>query len=757
MLAPLPQIDPNQSIVLDLETCDPELKFTAPGYISNVGFVAGIAINVKEGSWYIPINHYNYAGNYDIKEVREWLNKICSANTDKVFHNGQYDIGWLKHIGVELHGNIYDTLLAFPLLDENRFSYQLDAIGKDYFNEGKDEEALATAVIEAIGDKKTRKVRIRLKEQMTNKAAHYLPFIQAKERISQFYDLWPKEVQDRYMVLGYESDKRGHTEFKVPCTRQADIKGLLWYADPEEMGTYPIQDVKLTRKAYEYAKQKIKEEQLEEVMNLENELLPSLLEMRCDGVRINMDKAIDLDVQYTSEIDALQKRINNLCGFEVNVNVDDDLIKICTKFGLEYAKTAKGNPSFTNETVPKDDKGIFDAILQIRKYFKARDTYIRGYIFGCTIDGWLHGQYNQLKSDDGGTVTGRLSSSNPNMQNMPNPKSSQIGKDIRSLFLPDNENEKWLSMDYSGQEPKMLVNAVIARDNAMALEDLGMDRYDREHFKGASLARAPEFSGREADFHTAVATICMKQEFDLVGKEYTSEELKKAAKEFRPKAKSIGLGVMYGSGNQKIAEEMTKKGFPMTADQAAFIRNSIYEGVPFLATLNNTIMKEAQAYGFIRTILGRKGRFDKWEVPNFDPKERLTMGFHLFNSKNEAMKWRNDNIRKYPNLSSRPQRALTYKALNKYIQGSSADQTKTAMLHLYKRNNLTLNVLDILYRRVPNFAPPKFKTQVHDEVNISIVKGEKASWYQDVMEHCIPMNVEVVAEPVICNNWAEAK
>ena len=759
MLPPLPEINPNQSIVLDLETCDPELKFTAPGYISNVGFVCGIAIDVAEGSWYIPVGHKN-GENYPLQSVVTWLNDICSADTDKVFHNGQYDIGWLKYIGVELHGHIFDTMLAFPLLNENRHSYQLDSIGKDYFGQGKEEEALATSVIKALGDTKTRKVRIRLKESedVMRICGKYKPFIEAKERVSQLYDLWPKEVQDKYMVLGYESDKRGHTEFKVPCTRQADIKGLLWYCDPnpDEMGTYPIQDVRLTRKAYEYAKDHLKKEDLERVMGLENELLPVLLEMRCSGVRIDMDKAMALDIHYTKEIDRLQNEIDELCGFPVDVNIDSDLIRICEKLGLEYKKTAKGNPCFSAEEIPKDKYGIFDRVLAIRKLFKARDTYIRGYIFGCTIDGWLHGQYNQLKSDDGGTVTGRLSSSNPNMQNMPNPKASQIGKDIRSLFLPDNADEKWLSMDYSGQEPKMLVNAVILRDNDLWKESTGIRKPGDELFAGANLARSPEFSGREADFHTAVATICVKEEMKIQRRELTDEELKKAAKEFRPKAKSIGLGVMYGSGNKKVAEEMTKKGFPMTADQAGDIRHNIYEGVPFLATLSAKIMAEAQTQGYIRTILGRKGRFDKWEIPNRNERQRERMGFLLFDSQEEARTWRKEHINEF-NEMRMPVRAFTYKALNKYIQGSSADQTKTAMVHLYKRNNLALNTLDIFYRRIPDFEPPKFKTQVHDEVNISMVKGESATWYQDVMEHCLPMEVEVVAEPVVCANWAEAK
>ena len=750
----LPKINPNQPIAVDLETCDPELKTTAPGYISRVGFVAGIAICAEEGSWYIPIQHAE-GQNYDKEQVIEWLNHTLSGDTEKIFHNAQYDVGWLHYMGVQLHGRLFDTMLAAPLLNENRFSYQLDSLGKIYCGEGKYEEALHMAVEQKFGDTRTHKTIIRLKENVSDVCANYPEFIKAKQRVSQFYDIWPKEVQDRYDVIGYETDKKGHDLFKVPCRREADIKGLLWAVDPEEMGTYPIQDVDLTMKLYKIFKKEIAEEKMTDLMAMENDLILPLLEMRTAGVRIDMDKAVDLDRRYTKEIQSIQIKINQICGFPVDVNIDSDLIKICDKFNLKYKKTPKGNPCFSSEAVPKDELGIFDSVLQIRKYFKARDTYIRGYVFGSTIDGWLHGQYNQLKSDDSGTVTGRLSSSNPNMQNMPNPKSSQIGKDIRGLFLPDNKDEMWLSMDYSGQEPKMLVHTAIMLDKYY--ESISTVKKE-EYIPGGALARTEEFRGRSADFHSSVSKICMKREFEIAHHEYTEEELKKAGKEFRPKAKSIGLGTMYGSGDKKIAEEMTKKGFPMTSVEAHGIRENIYAGVPFLNYLNRRLMDVAASRGYIKTILGRRGHFDLWECPIWDKDEKeAAAGENLnFKSRQEAFAWYNENKEKFTTMR-RPQRAYTYKALNKYIQGSSADQTKTAMLHLYKRGDLDLNALDIYYRRIKDFEPPKFKTQVHDEINVSLVKGEEASWYQDIMEHCIPLEVDVVADPVVCTRWSEAK
>lgn len=1068
----LPKINPNQPIAVDVETCDPELKISAPGFISKVGFVAGIAVATETESYYIPIHHAK-GYNYDEKEVVDWLNEVLSADTDKIFHNSQYDMGWLNYIGVQLHGRVFDTMLAAPLLNENRFSYTLDSLGKIYCGEGKFEEALKMAVAEEFDGVRTRKAIIRLKEDAP--CMKYEPFFDAKKRTSQLYDLWPQEVKDRYEYCGFEVSKTGQKDYLVPHKRNEDIKALLWACDAESMGTYPIQDVELTFKLYKIFKKELEKENLTKLMELENELVAPLLETRLQGVRIDMPRSVELDQKYTAELDALQTKLNTLAGFEVDVNIDDDLIKICDKFNLKYARTEKGNPSFKAEVAPKDDMGIFETVLKIRNYLKARDTYIRGYIFGCTIDGWLHGQYNQLKSDEGGTITGRLSSSCiaegtpialpggykniediepgdqvycyredgtvtisevlnkfdkgikpcvelkwqssgngqtgslictpdhliktkregwvpagklkrydkmyhlkralqangryrlygancymeteeqcikreyfkadskmhihhidlnkennsldnlqiltheehcrlhgylrepdpspmlavprvhllgkdnpkylkvtkeeleklvrdakgvitkipmdfdtfkkhcadegfdykkvageyrneyiqlteeavlkalhenngsivkarkalgvgyinfrrfckqheisynhtvssvrpvgdrhvwdievrdhhnfiageicvhncPNMQNLPNPKSSQIGKDIRGLFLPDSEDEMWLSMDYSGQEPKMLVHTVIALDKAM--RKIGNGRADVEYVPGAKIAQTDEFRSRKADFHTAVAAICMKQECNLMHLNPTPEEFKKMVKDFRPKAKSIGLGVMYGSGDGKIAEEMTKKGFPMTKTEASDIRRNIYSGVPFLSYISDYLMKKAERRGYILTILKRRGRFDLWECPMYDKEKQKEIKYANFGfpSQEKALEWYNENRKKYDIQA--PKRASAYKALNKYIQGSSADQTKTAMLHLYKKGNLELNTLDIFYRRIPKYAPPKFKTQVHDELNLSITKGENVQQYQYIMEHCIPLEVEVVADPVVCTRWSEAK
>jgi len=754
----LPNIDPHQPIAIDLETCDPELRTLAPGYVCKVGFVAGFAIAAKEGSFYIPVGHLE-GYNYDMIRVVEWLNKILSADTDKVMHNAQYDLGWLKYVGVQVHGKVFDTMLAAALLNENRRVYSLDSIGQEYLGEGKNEVALESAVKAKYANVKAHKTKIRLKEK---NVSDYTPFYEAKIRICPHFDLYPPEIQNHYDIVGHELDKHGHALFKVPTRTERDIKGLLWSVNADTMGSYPIQDVDLTYRLYKHFLPLLQQQNLMTVMDLENELLPCLLEMREQGVKIDLKKAEEIDKDYTQQLLSAQKELDDIAGFNVNVDAETTLVQLCEKLNLKYQLTAKGSPCFDKNNCPQHK--AFDLVLKIRALNKARNTYIRGYFFAMSYNGRIHGQYNQLKSDEGGTVTGRLSASNPNLQNIP--ARGEFGKIMRTMFIPDSSDEEWLCMDFSGQEPKMLVNLVLMLDNILGtkkIKDEVTGEIRIEHttgFPGADLARKPEFSGRKADFHTAVAKICMDTENKHNGVNVSEEELNQQAAAFRSKAKSIGLGTMYGSGPAKIAEGMQAKGVPITVEEARDLRNQVLTAIPFLDAVNKYVMELAKRRGYVLTLLKRRGRFDIWEIPLWDI-DRGSVPTPYFKSMEEANKWMYsaDGIgfaQKYKCTFGRPQRAFSYKALNKIIQGSSADQTKTAMLHLYKRNQMEIPALDIYYRR-SNIEPPKMRVQVHDEINFSIRPGENIDWYQDTMEHSFPLQVESVAEPGTGKTWAEAK
>lgn len=754
----LPNINPNQPIAIDLETCDPELLTLAPGYVCNVGFIAGIAIAAEEGSFYIPIGHTE-GENYNRDTVIQWLNNILSADTDKIFHNAQYDLGWLKYAGVQVYGQIFDTMLAAALLDENRKTYSLDSVGSEYIGEGKNEAALEAAVKAKYANTKTHKTMIRLRE---NTYFDYKPFYEAKIRVCPHFDLYPDCIKEKYEIVGYQKDSYGHELFKVPTTTQKDIKGLLWSIDAEAMGSYPIQDVDLTYRLYKHFLPLLQQQNLMTVMNLENELLPCLLEMREQGVKIDIYKAIEIDKDYTQQLEQAQKELDEIAGFPINVDAETTLVALCDKLNLKYGLTPKGSPCFDKNSCPKHP--AFDLVLKIRALNKARNTYIRGYFFTMSFNSRIHGQYNQLRSDEGGTVTGRLSGSNPNLQNIP--ARGEFGKIMRTVFISDTPDELWLCMDFSGQEPKMLVNLVLMLDRLFGTktikdENTGEIRYEHTpSFPGAELARKPEFAGRKADFHTAVARICMEAENKHNGVTVTEEELAAQAKAFRTKAKSIGLGTMYGSGPAKIAEGMVAKGVPITVEEARDLRNQVLTAIPFLDAVNKYVMDLAKRRGYVLTLLKRRGRFDIWEIPLWDV-ERGSVTPPYFKSMQEANKWLTtadaaDFKKKYKCSFGRPQRAFCYKALNKIIQGSSADQTKTAMLHLYKRNHMDVKSLDIYYRRT-DIIPPKMRTQVHDEINFSIQPNEDIKWYQDTMENSFPLEVESVAEPNTGKNWSEAK
>ncbi len=140
----LPDLSSASRIAVDLETKDPNLRVSGPGWATGSGHVTGIAIATDGWSGYLPIRHEG-GGNLDAGFVFRWLNKSLSTNCDKIFHNALYDVGWLRREGITLNGKIQDTVIAAPLIDENRRQYSLNSLGLDYCKEIKDETLLTEA------------------------------------------------------------------------------------------------------------------------------------------------------------------------------------------------------------------------------------------------------------------------------------------------------------------------------------------------------------------------------------------------------------------------------------------------------------------------------------------------------------------------------------------------------------------------------------------------------------------------------------
>ena len=126
-----PDLSSYKEICIDLETCDPDLTTKGSGWATGNGHIIGIAVAVEDGSWYFPIRHEN-GSNLDPKRTLKWLQDVLAVDRDYIFHNASYDVGWLFYEGLKISGRIVDTMVASPLLDENRFSYALNALGRDY-------------------------------------------------------------------------------------------------------------------------------------------------------------------------------------------------------------------------------------------------------------------------------------------------------------------------------------------------------------------------------------------------------------------------------------------------------------------------------------------------------------------------------------------------------------------------------------------------------------------------------------------------
>jgi len=155
-----PDLSEEKEIAIDLETCDPSIKEPGPGWARGEGYVLGVAIAVEGWKGYFPLRHENGGGNFDENILKRQVQKIMALPCDKVFHNAAYDVGWLRWWGVEVKGKIIDTLIAAPLIDENRFQYTLNVLGRDYLQETKSEAGLYEAAREWGVDAKSEMYKL---------------------------------------------------------------------------------------------------------------------------------------------------------------------------------------------------------------------------------------------------------------------------------------------------------------------------------------------------------------------------------------------------------------------------------------------------------------------------------------------------------------------------------------------------------------------------------------------------------------------
>tara|TARA_X000001382_G_scaffold64317_2_gene44573 strand:+ start:454 stop:2355 length:1902 start_codon:yes stop_codon:yes gene_type:complete len=600
-----PDLTGYKDVAVDLETYDPNIKTLGPGWARKDGHIIGIAVAAGEYKGYFPIRHEN-SHNLDPKFTLKWLKKqMAVPDMNVIMHNATYDAGWMRAEGIEIQGRIIDTMITGALVDENRWSFGLDAMARDYVQLRKNERLLQAA---------------------------------AKE--------WG-----------------------------VDPKAEMYKLPPKYVGAYAEQDAVATLKLWDALKVQLEEQELWHIWNVETDLIRCMLDMRTNGVRVDLDKADKNKKLIRAKTKELRSFIEKEAGMKVDIWASASIQKMFDKMDMEYFTTEKGAPSFTKSFLIDHPSKVCQALVKLREFDKADSTFIDS-ILRHEHNGRIHTELHSTRRDEGGTVTGRFSSSNPNLQQIP-ARDPDIKKMIRGLFIPE-DGCQWGSFDYSSQEPRLLVH--FAASVPVGLRHSVVDNI------------VDEFNTGDVDLHQMVADL---------------------ASITRKEAKTVNLGIMYGMGVAKLADQL---GIP--ADDAKSLIRKHREKVPFVKGLADLATKQASDNGQIRTLLGRKCRFHLWEP--------LTFGVGKPLPHDDAQKEYGKQIK----------RAFTYKALNRLIQGSAADQTKKAMLDCYNEGLTPM-------------------LTVHDELCFNIDDEAQVGKIKELMETGVPLKVPSKIDVDIQPDWGD--
>jgi len=488
-----------------------------------------------------------------------------------------------------------------------------------------------------------------------------------------------------------------------------DPKADMWMLPARYVGSYAEQDSRLPLDILRKQERIIDEKNLWGIYDLESRVLPALVYLRRKGVRIDQDQLNKVEIWAESEEARLIAEIKTATG--VSLSLDDctttsKIIPIIKHLGYEPGITDTGNPSVDKQVLANIDHPAIRALERARKMNKLRTTFCAS-VRRHQINGRVHCTYNQLRmpreqsDDESGAAYGRLSCQTPNLQQQPS--RDDFSPMWRAIYLPE-EGDLWASNDFSSQEPRMTLHYALSSPTAIGLEAWNVAKVAQETF----------LAEPRTDVHAMMGEM-------IQGRTPTKQE--------RSEAKTIFLGLCYGMGAKKLcrqlglplkwvvrgiedrwtlyeygtpeAEEMERQGmepFQVSGDEGVELLRRFDDKVPYVRKLAKAVETKAKKRGRIKTILGR--------------------GCHFPPSDDGGYEW-------------------AHKGLNRLIQGSSADQTKLAMVLLYENG---FNLLG----------------QVHDELMLSVKTEEEAKEAAYIMENCLPLKVPTVVDVEVGESWGES-
>ena len=362
-------------------------------------------------------------------------------------------------------------------------------------------------------------------------------------------------LADKY--LNYEMKAYKDLVKKGEDFSSVDIESAAFYASEDAIIT-----LKLYNKFLQIFKEKSLNKLLQEAKDVEFPFINVLIAMEQEGIKVDPNYLNSLEIELSNRLKNLTKEIYSLAGSEFNINSPKQLGAVLfEKLGLKGGKKTKTGYSTNEATLQKlkDSHPIIEKVLEYRELQKLLSTYIKPLIKLSQKDKNSRVYTTFLQT---GTATGRLSSKEPNLQNIP--VRTSLGRKIRKAFIA-KEGFKLLSIDYSQIELRLLA-----------------------HFSGdKTLLDAFE---RDEDIHLATA-------IKLFGKE--------EAKDKRDFAKSINFGLLYGMGPRKLSNELN-----ISTTKAKEIIENYFEAFPTIKEYIQKVQNEVIERGFVETLLGRRRYFD---------------------------------------------------------------------------------------------------------------------------------------------------
>lgn len=629
-MSDLPSWRGARRVGIDTETRDPHLKQLGIG-VRRGGYVVGISFAIEDGpKHYLPIRHEGGDNLPEEGVLRYLRDNGAILEGDVVGANLSYDLDYLWEEGIEFPRVKYyrDIQIADPLIYELHQSYSLDNISKRHGLPGKSEDLL----------------------------------------------------------------KRAAQAFGV------GVKDGLWKLPARYVGPYAEDDAELPLRTLRRQERLIDKEDLWDIYNLESQVLPVLVRLRRRGVRIDVTELSRIEEWTLEQETAALEKIHVATG--VRINTGDvwkagAIAPALEAIGIKLIKTSTGKPSIHKDMLAEIDHPVAKALAWARKTNKLRTTFaasIRTYM----TNGRVHCTFNQMareteSGDQKGARYGRLSATNPNLQQQP--ARDKFASMWRGIYLPE-DGALWNCNDYSQQEPRWTTHFAAVMD-----------------LPGAREAAQAYHDDPDLDNHQFMA--------DLTGIP-------------RKPAKDIYLGLCYGKGGAAMCRDL---GLPTrwacaigqrrdrrvvyfeTRDDAVkersehehsyvweaageegqSILNTFDNRAPFIRQIAKKAEAKAKRCGFIQTPSGRKLHFPERRDGSYD--------------------W-------------------VHKALNRLIQCTSAEQIKRAMVEVDR-------------------AGHHMMLQVHDELDSSVEGSQEALSIAGIMSSVMPARVPFKVDVELGPNWGD--